>query len=926
MRSPLYLLSLLALMACGDKDESSTDSVPVVDDSETDDSEADDSTTDDSTPDDIDVDGDGSPVDEDCDDNDAEVNPGAQETCDGKDNDCDGLTDDADDSVDLSSVQTWFDDADGDGYGSGDGVQVCAPPEGAVNVDGDCAPADEAVNPGAAEICDSGLDNNCDGLADDADPALDLSSGAAFYADADGDSYGDPGAEVLACEAPEGAVSDDSDCDDGDADVNPVADEVCDSADNNCDGLTDDEDPSLDVTTTTTFYTDGDSDGFGDEGNPVFACALPAGAVTDLTDCDDLDSTVNPDGDEVCDGVDNDCDGDTDADDSSVDLATGSTFYTDGDGDGYGLSADSVFACEAPAGTAELGGDCDDLDELISPAAVEVCDGADNDCDGDADDDDSSLDASSGSLFFTDDDGDGYGDSSTGFYACSLPSGASDEGGDCDDAEGAVNPGAAEVCNTGLDEDCSGDQNDCGFGGDVLVTDADYSYTGTASTNFGYDLASGDWNDDGFMDLAVSAQNAKNVGAKSAAGRVHIVFGPLPATMTFDLEEDAVFEGVNSSDYLGKGIGSGGDLDGDGISDLIMGAYGYNDGSMSDNGTAVLAYGGGTWSGTIAATSADARFYGDLKSDQLGQVTRFIGDVDGDGYDELALGANVADNGGASSGAVYIIPGSATRYSGAMAAGSVAGVVFAGDAGDRLGDLRNLGDGFDLNGDGNAEVAMGALENTTVGTDGGVVYFYYGDSALLYSGALSASGTADARILPVGANDNLGEGIGAPGDVDGDGYDDLLLGAIGYDDPAGSLSFSGGVFLINGSSSLISGDVTVTTLASATVTGAASSDSLGAMLSGGDLNNDGLDDLVLGSTGYDYGGASTGAAFVFFGPLSGALVATDADAVLAGPSTGSSAAMGRGATVFDADADGALDVFVGASGSATVYGYLGGGL
>jgi hypothetical protein len=126
-------------------------------------------------------------------------------------------------------------------------------------------------------------------------------------------------------------------------------------------------------------------------------------------------------------------------------------------------------------------GDCDDLDELISPAADEVCDGADNDCDGDVDDDDSSLDASSGTLFFTDGDGDDYGDSSSSFYACSAPAGAASEGGDCDDAEAAVNPGAEEVCNTGLDEDCSGDENDCGFGGDVPTTDADYSYTGTAS-------------------------------------------------------------------------------------------------------------------------------------------------------------------------------------------------------------------------------------------------------------------------------------------------------------------------------------------------------------------------------------------------------------------------------------------------------------
>jgi hypothetical protein len=307
---------------------------------------------------------------------------------------------------------------------------------------------------------------------------------------------------------------------------------------------------------------------------------------------------------------------------------------------------------------------------------------------------------------------------------------------------------------------------------------------------------------------------------------------------------------------------------------------------------------------------------------------RLIGDVDGDGYDELAVGADVADYGGTNSGVVYIIPGSATRYSGAMAASTIAGVAFAGNAGDQLGDQHNIGQGFDLNGDGLADIALGSVENTTGGADGGIVYFYYGDSTLVYSGGvLSASGTADARFLPAGASDNLGEGVGAPGDVDGDGYDELLLGAIGYDDPAGSLSFSGGAFLINGSSTLLSGDVTVSTAATATVTGAASSDSLGARVSGGDLNNDGFDDLVLGATGYDYGGSSsTGAAFVFYGPVSGALVSTDADALLAGPATGSSAAMGRAATVFDADGDGAMDLFVGASGAGRVYGYLGGGL
>ena len=605
------------------------------------------------------------------------------------------------------------------------------------------------------------------------------------------------------------------------------------------------------------------------------------------TDCDDLNEAVNPGAEERWyDGVDQNCDGADDfdrdgdgipVDEDCWDNPNNGTFAKQAVGEGLSLTAADVY-----------------------PAAEDVWyDGVDQNCDG-ADD--------------FDQDGDG-------FQSAGEERADGSVGNDCDDVNSEINKGATEVCNTGLDEDCSGDANDCVLGGKVLVAEADYSYTGTANTQFGYALTSGDWNNDDFLDLAIGAHWAENADNRYSAGRVHIVYGPVPTTIAFDLEGDAVFEGVSSLDQLGSAVGSGGDLDGDGVVDLLVGAVRSSGGGLYANGTVALVYGGATWSGIITATSADTTFFGDIAVDQLGIVTRFIGDVDGDNYDEIALGANGADNGVEDSGAIYIIPGSATRYSGAQAAGSVAGVVFAGDVGDVLGDQRSLGDAFDLNGDGLADIAMGAVENTTIGVDGGIVYLYYGDSALLYAGALSTSGTADARVLPSAAKDKLGEGIGAPGDVDGDGYDDLMIGAVGYDDPAGSFFDSGGVFLISGGTSPLDGDVTVTKAATATVTGSASGDNLGAMLNGGDLNSDGLDDLVLGSTGYDRGGA----ACIFYGPVIGTWVTTAANAVLAGPST-STAAMGRSATVFDADGDGILDIFVGANTSGMVYGYLGGSL
>src|SRR5206468_4229132 len=156
---------------------------------------------------------------------------------------------------------------------------------------------------------------------------------------------------------------------------------------------------------------DADADGFGDPAVTIRACSLPAGYGSVGTDCDDTSAASHPFGTEVCDpaDTDEDCNGVADDADAGVASAGMSSWYADGDGDGYG-DGPSVVSCDAPVGDVATDGDCDDTDATISPSATELCDAADTDedCDGLADDADrSAIGLSTG---YHDGDSDGYGD------------------------------------------------------------------------------------------------------------------------------------------------------------------------------------------------------------------------------------------------------------------------------------------------------------------------------------------------------------------------------------------------------------------------------------------------------------------------------------------------------------------------------------
>ncbi len=196
-----------------------------------------------------------------------------------------------------------------------------------------------------------------------------------FYADSDGDGYGDPDTSTQAASAPPGYVGDDNDCDDGDAAVNPAAVEIANGIDDDCDAV-------VDEGTLFTFYVDNDDDGYGDPASSVEAAGPPAGYVIDGSDCDDSDASTYPGANEVVgDGVDHDCDGSY-------------LFYLDGDLDGYGSTAlGQSFVPTGDPDHSTTSDDCDDSNPAINPGATEEANLLDDDCDGVIDEDFPDFDA-----------------------------------------------------------------------------------------------------------------------------------------------------------------------------------------------------------------------------------------------------------------------------------------------------------------------------------------------------------------------------------------------------------------------------------------------------------------------------------------------------------------------------------------------------
>jgi len=373
----------------------------------------------------VDADGDGVPLRGDCDDSNPNIHPDNEELCNGIDDDCDTMVDEG------VMVVVYLDD-DGDGFGAGEAVESCASAAGYVMNDTDCDDSNAAIHPEANDECD-GIDDDCNGVVDDG------AIGGAWFVDADSDGFGDPD-NPAGCTSETGLVGNGDDCDDTNADVNPDADEQCgDGMDNDCNGITDTDSGSL-----ATLYEDEDGDGYG-AGTAQEFCVEPSGWVEDDGDCDDLNFTVFPGASELCDGLDNDCDGLID--DSAP------VWYSDGDGDGYGdPDGLTVQDCTQPSSFVSNFSDCNDSDFEISPGAIEVCNGIDDDCSGIIDDNLATA------IWWSDADGDGFGDEFAPSDQCDPGAGYVQNIHDCDDSAADVNPLGTELCaNKGVDNDCDGD-------------------------------------------------------------------------------------------------------------------------------------------------------------------------------------------------------------------------------------------------------------------------------------------------------------------------------------------------------------------------------------------------------------------------------------------------------------------------------------
>ena len=368
--------------------------------------------------DEIDDDGDGvTECSQDCDDADALRFPGSAELCDGLDNDCDVLTEAVGGEVDAD----------------GDLVLSCE------DCDDDPVTG-PLVFPGATEICNS-VDDDCDGTID-----VGATDESTWYFDADGDTYGGFLLTQQACSAPTGYVASSNDCAELDANSYPGAPELCDAVDNDCNGQIDDGSGA----TGTLWYADSDADGYGDQGTSTTACSQPTGFVSNSLDCDDGNAATNPTSYEICDGVDNNCVGGID----EAGALNATNWYVDDDADGFGVPGTPVSSCTQPAGHADNTADCNDDPNnggaAINPNASELCNSIDDDCDGTADD--GAVDAT---IWYVDADGDDYGNLAAGSLSCTQIGGTVQDGTDCNDTEGTINPGAPELCDS-VDNDCDG--------------------------------------------------------------------------------------------------------------------------------------------------------------------------------------------------------------------------------------------------------------------------------------------------------------------------------------------------------------------------------------------------------------------------------------------------------------------------------------
>ena len=338
------------------------------------------------------------------------------------------------------------------------------------------------------------------------------------------------------------------------------------------------------------------------------------------------------------------------------------------------------------------------------------------------------------------------------------------------------------------------------------------------------------------------------------------------------------------------------DANGDGYSDVLAGAP-YNDAGRTNSGSAYLYFGGSAMNAT-----SDSIFSGAAVGDEFGTSAAFAGDVNGDGYGDLIVGAAYSSAGGTNAGRAYVFLGDSTPD-------AQADLILTGAAAyDYLGN--SVSPAGDMNGDGFDDFVICAIQNDAGGTNAGSAYVYLGGAVLI--------GTADLILTGQNPSDFFGSSASSAGDVNGDGYGDLIVGAL-YND-------AGGVDA--GRAYLYLGSTVLNATADLVLTGTSAYDFFGQVVApAGDVNGDGYGDFIVGAPVNDAGGTDAGSVYLYLG---GAAAYPSADLALSGAAGYDSFGL-IAASAGDVPGDGYGDFIVGApfndaggTNSGSAYLYFGG--
>jgi hypothetical protein len=424
-------------------------------------------------------------------------------------------------------------------------------------------------------------------------------------------------------------------------------------------------------------------------------------------------------------------------------------------------------------------------------------------------------------------------------------------------------------------------------------------YQGLTSNLFGWSVSTaGDVNGDGYADIIVGAP--QYMDPETFEGAAFVFLGSPDGPVVYPVH--AVLQSDQATAYMGRSVAAAGDVNGDGFADVIVGAPEFLDGD-GDDGAAFVYLGSAASILGVDQWDPHSLLESDQPDAELGLSVSTAGDVNGDGFADVIVGAPSYDHGETDEGAALVFLGSIAGVVGSSPAD--AHVLLESDQADA-----ELGWGVssagDVNGDGFADVIVGAHLYDMVETDEGAAFVFLGSA-----GGIVGSSPADAHALLESeqADAYLGYSVSTAGDVNGDGFADVIVGSYGFDheeaDEGAALVFLGSAAGVVGSSPADAHALLESDQADAELGWGVST--------AGDVNGDGFADVIVGAPYYSDKETAEGAALVFLGSEKGIVGSTpaDADALLESDQTWATLGLSV-STAGDVDGDGFADVIVGA--------------